>query len=187
MTETDVRNEAVDEAETDRLARKILKGIGIALWVTAVIIAVINILMRFDMAEKIEDYTIVKGKVTEVNTRREKSVSRRSSYNTVFYTHIEFKYDDVHGREHSREFIEMSRNDNIYDVGDTARVAYDDDPNDAFAIKKDRLCGGYLPVSKNYNAPLIVAAVLIAIGLYFFFDDSISHSKLRVLLRNDLW
>ena len=67
MTETDVRNEAVDEAETDRLARKIFKGIGIALWVTAVIIAVINSLMRFDMAEKIEDYTIVKGKVTEIN------------------------------------------------------------------------------------------------------------------------
>ena len=61
---------------------------------------------------------------------------------------------------HAYEFIKE---------GDVVRIYFmENNPDEAYAARKDWLTRKYLPAENSYNIPLIISAVLIIIGIYFF-------------------
>lgn len=161
----DTEKEYTDE-EIDALGNKINRMIGFGFLIIAIILSSINMYCRFKDASKAEAYEYTDGAVIKADEHK--------SYPFGGYGRPSYEYEIKveylpKGEDRSYVFWDYSNGyENIY-IGDTLRIYYkEDDPEEAYAAKKDWLTKKYLPAENRYNIPLVISLVLIIIGIFFF-------------------
>lgn len=138
-------------------------------WILSIagIILCINMICRIVDAGETREYVQVTGIVTFANESSEWRAGKRSySYNVG----IEYQPQGYL----TTEYITESYSFNLFSKGDAVPVLYRKDAvYDAYVAKKDWVTGAYLPVSKSYNVPLIIAFVLFVIGILFYTNSPV--------------
>ena len=154
---------------------KYTKIVARGMMIVAIVILSINLLCRFADADRSKEYIRVTGTVSKIQESSEwvragKRMVRSSEY-TVW---INFQPDEDWLLEQG--IVENHMYD-IFSEGDTVDVLYPKGAvYKAYTAKKDWLTGAYLPMSKDYNMPLIIAVILFVTGFLFYkniidFDD----------------
>ena len=141
------------------------RKIGVFFFVVAAIIIGVNLFLRIYDAKKSAEYKHVDGVVSSIDTRRT-YYARKYRYETT----ISVKYSlEETGLNY---FVSYSGSTSYFTKkGDVFRVYYDDlKPWEAYVAEKDWLTGGYVHAGREYNIPLVIAAVIIIFGFYFFAD-----------------
>ena len=151
--------------EEDKFVRVVGKWI---LGIAGIILS-INLVCRAVDAEKSTKYIQVMGKVTKTQTTYHwVRAGGRSRETPTYHVWIEYAIPGTSLKQHVTE----SYSSNLFSMGDEVPVmCQKDPPHKAYAAKKDWLTGAYLPISKSYNASLILSIVLLGIG-YIFYTDS---------------
>lgn len=141
------------------------RKIGVFFFVVAAIIIGINLFLRISDAKKSAEYKHVDGVVSSIVTRRT-YYARKYRYETT----VSVRYSPE--GTGLNEFVSYSGSVSYFiKEGDVCRVYYDDlKPWEAYAAEKDWLTGGYVHAGREYNIPLVIAAVIIIFGFYFFAD-----------------
>ena len=131
------------------------------------IILCINVFCRIVDAGKSREYVRVMGTVTKTQTTEHWIGRNRGFDYRVWIDYQPLGYLDTYGVSESYSF-------GMFSKGDTVLVLYRKDAvYEAYIAKKDWMTGAYLPVSKKYNVPLIIAAVLFVIGLLVYTNSPI--------------
>lgn len=151
----------------DKLIRTIGKWmIGIAL-----VILCINIICRFEDAEKSKEHIRVTGTVSKIQESTEWARAGNRTVNSSTYTVW------VHFQPKgwlSEDIITEDFSEDMFSVGDTVSVLYPEDTlYKAYVAKKDWMTGAYLPISKWYNIPLIISIILFVTGSLFCMNSPI--------------
>lgn len=150
---------------------KLIRAIGKWMIIIAIVILCINTFCRLVDAEKSKEHVQVSGTVSKVHVSSEWVRAGNRMVNASTYT-VWVRFRPAGWL--SEDVIVNDYNDNIFSVGDTVTVLY---PKNAiwkaYAAKKDWLTGAYLPVSKDYNLPLILSIILFVVGLLFFKNSPI--------------
>ncbi|MBO5241776.1 MAG: hypothetical protein J6B19_03805 [Lachnospiraceae bacterium] len=154
---------------------KYTKTVGRGMMIVAIVILSINLLCRFADAEKSKEHIRVTGTVSNIQETTEWiRAGNRSVQSSNYSVWVRFHPQD------SRLLEEVIVENHIYDLfslGDTVVVLYPKSAvYKAYTAKKDWLTGDYLPMSKDYNMPLIIAFILLIAGFLFYkniidFDD----------------
>lgn len=142
-----------------------IRTIGKWMIIIAIAILGINIICRLAGVQKSKEYVQVTGYVTKIQESTELvRAGNRMTYESDYMVWINFQ---PVGWTHEDGIVE-NYVDDIWSVGDTVAVLYPKDAlYDAYAAKKDWLTGGYLPARKDYDLPLIIAAILFVVGVVF--------------------
>ena len=154
---------------------KYTKTVGRGMMIVAIVILSINLLCRFADAEKSKEHIRVTGTVSKIQESSEwVRTGKRMVQSSEYMVWINF-----HPAE--ERLLEQGIVENhVYDFfskGDTVDVLYPQGAvYKAYTAKKDWLTGAYLPMSKDYNMPLIIAVILFVAGFLFYkniidFDD----------------
>lgn len=150
---------------------KLIKIIGKWMLGIAIVILCINTFCRLADAKESKEHIQVVGTVSKIHVSSEWVRAGNRMVNDSTYT-IWIRFRPAGWL--SEEVIVDDYNDNIFSVGDTVSVLY---PKaaiwKAYVAKKDWLTGAYLPVSKDYNLPLILSIILFVVGLLFFTNSPI--------------
>ena len=156
--------------ELDTLGNKINRMIGFAFLIIAMVIISINMFCRFAGALKAKPYEYTDGVVIK---REEHKTYPFGGYGRPDYNY-EIKVEYVpEGEDRTYIFWDYSHAYEFINKGDTLRIYYmEDDPDESYAARRDWLTRMYLPAENSYNIPLVISAVLIIIGIFFFIDDS---------------
>ena len=163
----------MNERQTDEIqkekAEKFNRACAKWVFVIAGIILCINVLCRIIDAVKSAEYIRVTGTVTMTQTTKEwVRAGNRSREMPRYHVWIEYP---IQGYEYP-ETIFDTYHDNMFSKGDTVPVLYRKDAvYEAYAAKKDWMTGAYLPVSKWYNVPLIIAGVLFVFGFLLYKNE----------------
>ena len=163
------------QEETDALGRKANRVIALGFFVIAAIIISVNMLCRFAGINKAKQYEYTDGVVTRTEEKKSYPFGGygRPSYDYTIW--VEYQPED---EDYAFTLIDSSYTYEYIDKGDALRVYYrKDNPDEAYAAKKDWLTRKYLPVENNYNIAVIIAEVLIIIGLFFFIGDIWKKAK----------
>ena len=141
------------------------RKIGVFFFVVAAIIIGVNLFLRIYDAKKSAEYKHVDGVVSSIDTRRT-YYARKYRYKTT----VSVRYSPE--GTGLNEFVSYSGSVSYFiKEGDVCRVYYDDlKPWEAYAAEKDWLTGGYVHAGREYNIPLVIAAVIFIFGFYFFAD-----------------
>ena len=158
-----------NEIQTNEKAEKFNRACGRWMFRIAGMILCINVLCRIVDAGKSMDYVQVTGTVTMTQTTKEwVRAGNRSREMPRYHVWIEYP---IQGYEYP-ETIFDTYHDNMFSKGDTVPVLYRKDAvYEAYAAKKDWMTGAYLPVSKWYNVPLIIAGVLFVFGFLLYKNE----------------
>lgn len=155
-----------NEMQTKEKAEKFNRTCGKWVFRIAGIILCINVLCRMVDAGKSKEYERVTGTVTMTQTTTEWVRAGNRSREMPRY-HVWIDYP-IQGDEYPETLFETYYFD-IFSEGDTVPVLYQKDAvYKGYAAKKDWMTGAYLPVSKWYNVPLIIAIVLFVIGFLLY-------------------
>lgn len=154
------RIEVISEKTVNRV-------LGTIIFLTAIIVVGTNLYFRYTDRNKGKGYDYTEGVVTGF-ARREVWIGRNRRTEDTILVEYRPKYSEkpvtFSGNDFSYQFIRR---------GEVLRVYYKGtDPGDAFIAKYDWLVKDYLPAYKSYNIPLIVAAILMTLGIYFFVDET---------------
>ena len=141
------------------------RKIGVFFFVVAAIIIGVNLFLRIHDARKSAEYKHVDGVVSSIDTRR-------------YYYARKYRYETTISVKYTLEetglvyFVSYSGSTSYFTKkGDIYRVYYNDlRPWEAYVAEKDWLTGGYVHAGSGYNIPLVIAAVIIIFGFYFFAD-----------------
>ncbi len=154
------------EIQTNVEEKKPIRVIGKWMIRIAIVILCINTLCRLADAKKSKEHIRVTGTVSKIQESTELVRAGKRMVNSSTYT-VWIDFQPV-GWIHEDGIVE-DYIDDIFSVGDTVSVLYPEDAiYEAYAAKKDWLTGAYLPVSKDYNMPLIISAILFIIGFLFY-------------------
>lgn len=138
-------------------------------WIIGIagIILCINVFCRMVDAGKSRDYVQVMGTVTMTYTT-EHWIGRNRGYD--YHVLIVYRpWGDL-----LKYSVSESYSFNMFSKGDTVPVLYRKDAvYEAYVAKKDWMTGAYLPVSKSYNMPLIIAGILFVIGFLLYTNSPI--------------
>ena len=157
------------EEEIDALAKKIIRMIGFGFWILAMHIIVINIICRIADSSKTGHYECTDGVVIKAEEYKTYPFGGHGRANYNYEIKVEYVPKDEDRTHIFWDYSDAYENINI---GDTIRIYYNkDDPDEAYAARKDWLTGRYLPAEKRYNIPLIISAVLFIIGIFFLIND----------------
>lgn len=158
------------QEELDALGNKVNRMIGFAILIIAAIIISINLYCRFSDDSKAKDYEYTDGSVIK---KEEYKTYPFGGYGRPNYDY-EIKVEYLpKGEDHTYIFWDYAHAYENIELGDILRIYYkEDDPEEAYAARKDWLTKKYLPAENHYNIPLVISLVLIVIGIYFFLDDS---------------
>lgn len=156
------------ETQTTSEEEKFNKAIGKWIFRIAGIILCINVLCRMVDAGKSREYVQVTGTVTSVYGNSEWNAGKRSySYEVG----VEYQ---PRGYLVPSEYITETYYFNMFSKGDAVPVLYRRDAvYKAYVAKKDWMTGAYLPMSNDYNVPLIISIVLFVIGFLVYTDSPI--------------
>lgn len=136
----------------------------ISLFVIAGIVFGIGYYLRYKDTIIKEGYAVADGILVEQSSREE-HIGRRRRH--AIYIKIRFK------PEGSEKNYEAGCSDSYLYVGGHHKfkaVYYKKDPNDAYVTRDDWLTGSFVPVSKNYDVPVVISFFALASGLYLTFD-----------------
>jgi hypothetical protein len=145
--------------------------------IIAILIISVNLICRFIGGSKARLYEYTDGVVIKA---KEHKTYPFGGYGRPAYDY-EIKVEYVpEGENRAYVFWDYSYAYENIDVGETLRIYYmKDDPDEAYAARKDWLTSRYLPAENRYNIPLAISTVLIIIGIYFFIDNHKSRKKKR--------
>lgn len=151
-----------NKKQTNVKDEKFNRAFGKWMFIIAVIILCINVICRIADAGKSREYLQVMGTVTMEQTTSEWRAGKRS-YKYMIWV-------DYQPQGHPlTEVITESYSFDLFSKGDTVPVLYQKDAvYKAYVAKKDWMTGAYLPVSKNYNIPLIISVILFVIGFFSY-------------------
>ena len=154
---------------------KYTKIVGRGMMIVAIVILSIHLLCRFADAEKSKEHIRVTGKVSKIQESSEwVRTGKRMVQSSEYTVWINFQPDEDLLLEQG--FVENHVCD-IFSKGDTVDVLYPKGAvYKAYTAKKDWLTGAYLPMSKDYNMPLVIAVISFVAGFLFWkniinFDD----------------
>ena len=157
------------QEEIDALGIKANRVIVLGLFAIAAIIISVNMLCRFAGINKAKQYEYTDGVVTKTEEKKSYPFGGygRPSYDYTIWVEYQSESDN-----YAFTLIDSSYTYEHIDKGDTLRVYYrKDNPDEAYAAKKDWLTRKYLPAENNYNIAIIIAEVLIVIGLFTFIGN----------------
>lgn len=149
----------------------------------AVVIVCINIVCRIKDGIANREYEISEGKVVSITS--ETATLEQGGYyagryhvhknGKVYYAEIEYRPRDSYWDKHFRVKCELRH----FDMGDPVTVMYDPDNiyDESYLAKKDWITGAWLVAEKDYNTPLMIAAVIVAAGIAYLY--LIGVKKLR--------
>lgn len=164
--ETQMNVTQTNEIQTSEKAEKFNRACGKWVFRIAGIILCINVLCRMVDARKSIEYVQVTGTVTMTQVTKEWVRAGNRSREMPRY-HVWINYP-IQGYEYS-EILTETYSFDMFSKGDTVPVLYRKDAvYKAYVAKKDWMTGAYLPVSKSYNLPLIIAVVLFIIGFLLY-------------------
>lgn len=142
------------------------------LWIAGIILC-INVTSRIVASQKTkEEYVQVMGTVTKVYVTTEQKYSRAAKgmvESTTYDVRIEYQpLGDILPNS-----IAEDLNDK-YSEGDIVPVIYKKDAvYDGYIAEKDWLTGAYLPITKYYNVPFVMAIILFVIGFLLYTNSPI--------------
>lgn len=159
-------------AKEKELENILIKTLGKVFFGLSCIILLINLGCRLFDAVQSEKYAPFAGTVTNVIEGMRASTSRKHSGDIPYYN-VWVGYSPFVDLDFEIE-IDFESTFNKWEVGDKVTVMHRIDSGDvAYVAKKDWLTGKYLPIEKNYDIPLIIAAVLTVLGFIFYKNLSI--------------
>ena len=140
-----------------------MKAVGKWLMILGIVILSINLLCRFTDAAKSKKHIQVTGTVSMIQETSELVRAGNRTVNSYTYTvWIRFQPEGWL----SEDIVVEDHLFDIFSEGDTVTVLYPADAiYKAYSAREDWMTGAYLPVSKNYDIPMIIAAVLFALGI----------------------
>ena len=134
----------------------------------AVIVFGINVICRMVDAGKSKEYVQVQGTVTKVATENEGLV-RAGNRMVQSYSYGVWVEYPLQGIDYPQTLYENHQISQNYSKGDVVTVLYHKYATyKAYIAKKDWMTGAYLPASKWYNVPFVIAIVLFIAGLLLY-------------------
>lgn len=165
--------------EIDALGNKYNRIIGVGIIAVAILIISINMCCRFAGAIKSRHYEYTDGIVIKKEEYKLYPFGANGRPNYNYEIKVEYVPE---GESRTYTFWDYSHAYEFIDKGDTLRIYYmEDDPEESYAAQRDWLTRMYLPAENSYNIPLVIAAVLIIIGIYFFIDDNKTKVKKKMI------